>query len=140
MKRRVIRPYKILAVALGAGAAACQTPARSDPTSTTNPAPTPSASAFASASASASASAFAFASQGAHAPPPDEKVDPKLLTLRAELDQATPETVASKPDHFRPLCDTDGYPLLGNLNRKGPGPPGASPSAFCASVRSKKPA
>lgn len=123
MKRRVIHPYKILAVALGAGVG-CSSSARPDPT----PAP------------AATTAVNAPDGVNQHAPPTDDKADPKLLTLRTELDQGNLEAALAKQDHFRPLCDKDGYPLVGNLNRKGPGPPGATPSAFCAGVRSKKPA
>lgn len=115
MKRRVIHPYKILAVALGAGVG-CSSSARPEP-----------------APAAPDAAVQ-------HAPPTDDKADPKLLTLRTELDQESLQAALTKQDHFRPLCDKDGYPLVGNLNRKGPGPPGAAPSAFCAGVRTKKPA
>jgi hypothetical protein len=35
---------------------------------------------------------------------------------------------------YRPLCDKDGYPLVGNLSRKSPDP-GLEPSELCAEVR-----
>lgn len=131
MKRRVIHPYKILAVALGAGVG-CTTSARPDPTPATT-APTTTAPSTASAQAAAPPEAAA-----QHLPPPDDKADPKLLALRDELDRATPTEVLAKEAHFRPLCDKDGYPLVGNLNRKAPSP-GTAPSALCASLRTKKP-
>ena len=130
MKRRVIRPYKILAVAaLGAGAG-CTTPTRPDP-------PPPPAASVAAAVPTAPASSTGAPAPGTGAPPSDDKADPKLLALRNELDQATPAEVVTKQAHFRPLCDKDGYPLVGNLNRKSP--PANAPSSFCASVRTKKP-
>ena len=148
MKRRVIHPYKILAVALGAGVG-CSSSARPDPapatttsaaTRVTAPAVSPANAADAAAIAAAVATPGAPDGANQHTPPTDDKADPKLLTLRTELDQESIQTALTKQDHYRPLCDKDGYPLVGNLNRKGPGPPGASPSAFCAGVRSKKPA
>jgi len=59
--------------------------------------------------------------------------DPQLVALREELDRCTEAEALARREHFRPLCDGDGYPLVGNLIRKGPG--GYSPSAFCATVR-----
>jgi hypothetical protein len=63
--------------------------------------------------------------------------DPRLLTLRTELDHETRESAFAKQAHYRPLCDKDGYPLVGNLNRKGFA--GVAPSELCADVRAKKP-
>jgi hypothetical protein len=131
MKRRVIHPYKILAVALGAAGVGCTTTARPDPT--------PSTTAPATAAASPAPAAGPASPEGVaqHAPPADNKADSKLLALRDELDRTLPAEVVAKEAHFRPLCDKDGYPLVGNLNRKAPSP-GTAPSAFCASVRSTK--
>jgi hypothetical protein len=36
--------------------------------------------------------------------------------------------------HFRPLCDKDGYPLVGNMTRKVPV---YGPTAFCGELRSR---
>jgi hypothetical protein len=65
---------------------------------------------------------------------PDDKADPKLLALRDELGTEDRASALAKAAHFRPLCDKDGYPLVGNVNRKA----GVEPSAFCADVREKK--
>ena len=123
MKRRTIVAYPILAVALSA-TAACTRPAAdaqltappnqtnaqlTAPPSQTNAvvapsspvAPAPSSSVLGAASAETT---------------PAERpmsLDPALLALRNEL----LETDAKNPlrtAHFRPLCDKDGYPLVGN--------------------------
>lgn len=144
MKRRVIHPYKILAVALGGVAGAsvgCTTQPRPDPTPTTTASPAnvntaPLASSLRPAEAPAPSAPGAALD---HAPPPtDDKADPKLLALRDELDRTASDQLPAKQDHFRPLCDKDGYPLVGNLNRKSPPTP-SRPSAFCESLRVKKP-
>lgn len=139
MKRRVIHPYKILAVALGAGVG-CSSSARPDPAPATATAANAPNAAATPATPAAPATSATPDGVNRHTPPTDDKADPKLLTLRTELDQESLQAALTKQDHYRPLCDKDGYPLVGNLNRKGPGPPGASPSAFCTGVRSKKPA
>src|SRR5262249_21125383 len=79
-------------------------------------------------------SAPAFA-DGAPTPPPDEKVAPALIALRAELAKVGEAEARVHAAHFRPLCDERGYPLVGSLMSKGPM---YGPSAFCASVRKAK--
>jgi hypothetical protein len=124
MKRRVVTPSKILAVALTAGLG-CSTSARPDSAQPAEPKPAPS-----SLPAAASGGEGAVATQG-------RSEDPKLVALRGELDIAGRESALAKETHFRPLCDEEGYPLVGNLVRKSPGQP-FQPSAFCAEVRAKK--
>ena len=65
-------------------------------------------------------------------PPPDAKVDPRLLELRADLMRKDRDAVLADVKAFRPLCDAEGYPLVGNLATKGVM---FQPSAFCAHVR-----
>lgn len=65
-------------------------------------------------------------------PPSDEKAPPALIKLRGELLGTSREKVQQKPGHFRPLCDKDGYPLVGNMASKGNV---YQPSEFCAEVR-----
>jgi hypothetical protein len=126
MKRRVIRPYKILAVAaLGVGAGCTTAPA---PAQAQAPEPP----------ATAATAAPSWTGAPAPRPPADGQADRKLLALRAELDGvSTAEEVVAKEAHFRPLCDKDGYPLVGNVNRKSVTV--SAPSTFCASLRAKKP-
>ncbi len=62
--------------------------------------------------------------------------DPKLIALRTELENGSPAEAVAKTAHYRPLCDKDGYPLVGNLARKSP-EPGLEPSQFCADIRTK---
>lgn len=126
MKRRVVRPYKILAVALGA-TLGCSTSPRPDTGATTSTTAAPAKPVITAAAPAIPP-----------IPPPDAKVPAALLALRGELGAATPEQLRSSEAHFRPLCDKDGYPLVGNLNQKGP-PEGNTPSAFCAALRTKKP-
>ncbi len=121
MKPRVIAPYKVLAVAL-ATAACGKTPADEPQVQQASAEPR---------------------AQAATPPTPvpvstvsDAKADPKLLELRAELDRETLVSVRGKEAHSRPLCDKDGYPLVGNVVRKGGDAP--QPSQFCADVRAKK--
>ena len=113
MRRRVLTTTKILAVALVA------TPACTKPDIHAEPAP----SAFATAAASATTDAHV--------------EDTKLVALRAELDAMKRDDALAKVDHFRPLCDEAGYPLVGNLARKV-AEPSLQPSEVCAEVRKKK--
>lgn len=63
--------------------------------------------------------------------------DPKLLELRDEMYGMKREDALGKAAHFRPLCDKDGYPLVGNLSTKTP-EQGPQPSEMCAEIRKKK--
>jgi hypothetical protein len=104
MRHRAVTTTKILAVALVASSTACS--AKSTTQSTQN-----------------------------NAPPTIEKPAPNdanLLALRDELGNTSREQVLANKDRFRPLCDKDGYPLVGNLNRKSPN---FEPSDYCAEVR-----
>ncbi|MBS2015447.1 MAG: hypothetical protein JST00_21340 [Deltaproteobacteria bacterium] len=136
MKPRVVSTYKILAVAITAGVG-CRHPAprgeEAGPT-TASAASVPSAVAPEAPHASSGIPPSA----DPHAPPPaDDKVDPKLLALRERLAEAGREKALADEKTFRPLCDADGYPLVGNLARKSPkGPFG--PSELCAELRAKK--
>jgi hypothetical protein len=156
MKPRVIRAHKILAVALTTTASACApgvaattggpagpetaspevvvaavpSPAAAD----TQPAASTPAPADANDEAPARAqpvsppSTPASAASAASAP----AEDPKLVALREELLDARGRG-QSQVARFRPLCDRDGYPLVGNVVRGKGGPP--QPSAFCSEVR-----
>lgn len=74
----------------------------------------------------------ALASPGAgHSPPPDDKARPELLELRGKLAGAGPEGARRDRSRFRPLCDRDGYPLVGNIEGKRV----YQVSQFCAEVR-----
>ena len=68
-------------------------------------------------------------------PPPDNKVPIALLKLRDEASELKlPQLMAELP-RFRPLCDKDGYPLVGNVGYKNERP---QPSDVCAAVRQGK--
>jgi hypothetical protein len=77
------------------------------------------------------------------APPPDDQVPEHIRTLRAELFDKSREpegraAVVAAMAHFRPLCDAEGYPLVGNVSSKWNNNPPMQPSAFCAVVREKE--
>lgn len=66
------------------------------------------------------------------APAPDAEVPPRLRELRQELLNTGRDKALAAVARFRPLCDKDGYPLVGNLATKGDM---YQPSQFCADVR-----
>jgi hypothetical protein len=68
------------------------------------------------------------------APVSDSDAPAELLTLRGELVQTERDQALARQDHFRPLCDEQGYPLVGNVATKVP-PVGFQPSEFCEKVR-----
>jgi hypothetical protein len=71
------------------------------------------------------------ASASPRKPPPDEQVSKELLDLRMELIDAGRDRALRQMSVFRPLCDEEGYPLVGNLGNKQV----YQPSQFCADVR-----
>lgn len=82
-------------------------------------------------------SATAFASPE-HRPPPDAKAKPALIKLRGEMFELPGDKVKQQLARFRPLCDADGYPLVGNISTKGDDDR-MQPSALCTLVRESKP-
>jgi hypothetical protein len=68
-------------------------------------------------------------------PPPDEKAPQALIELRSQLFEAGREQALQQVPRFRALCDADGYPLVGNVVRKGEA---FQPSQFCSAVRASK--
>jgi hypothetical protein len=115
---------KVLAVALLA-IPACKPDVRPEPAAT-------SASAAQSAPVATAIPSGAPVASGA----PE---DPKLVALREDLANTKRDQALAKTERFRPLCDKDGYPLVGNLVRKAPGEPGLEPSELCAEVRKAQP-
>jgi hypothetical protein len=63
-------------------------------------------------------------------PPPAPACD--QTALNQELATMLLDNALAKTEHFRCLCDDQGYPLVGNINAKG-----ASASAFCGALREK---
>lgn len=61
-------------------------------------------------------------------PPTDTHTD--LDALNVELSNLGLPSALERREHFRPLCDVKGYPLVGNINSKG-----ATATEFCAAVR-----
>jgi hypothetical protein len=70
------------------------------------------------------------------AAPPSSAAKADLLELRAQLAAAGRATAQAQLPKFRPLCDKDGYPLVGNLASKGDV---YQPSQFCAELRTREP-
>ena len=68
----------------------------------------------------------------ARKPPADDEVSRELLDLRAGLFEAGKQRALQDMSRFRPLCDAEGYPLVGNIARKAEL---YQPSQFCAEVR-----
>jgi hypothetical protein len=68
-------------------------------------------------------------------PPPDDQVKQELKDLRNQLLSAKKEDVTKSMARFRPLCDAEGYPLVGNLATKASG---MQPSEYCTIVRGEK--
>mgnify|MGYP000538269614 CR=1 FL=1 len=63
--------------------------------------------------------------------------DPALLTLSGEITSKTREEAFAALEHFRPLCDRDGFPLVGNVLRKTPGD-SYKASTFCSDLRERQ--
>lgn len=60
-----------------------------------------------------------------------------LVELQVELSSLSLEQAIAAGARFRPLCDAQGYPLVGNMARKGP-PDTAQPKPvadYCSAVR-----
>lgn len=79
----------------------------------------------------------------ASAPPPDDEVEYELLELRGTLAEQGEQRALENTSYFRPLCDDDGYPLVGNMLPKDgddmtPVLPPYQPSEFCAHVRNNE--
>jgi hypothetical protein len=75
----------------------------------------------------------AAASPEHRAPPPAASLPQALRDLRRDLVAAGRDRALAAIARFRPLCDQDGYPLVGNVASKGDL---YQPSQFCAEVRS----
>jgi hypothetical protein len=77
-------------------------------------------------------SAPAGASPGRQAPPADADAPRALLDLRLDLIRAGHDKAQADLARFRPLCDKDGYPLVGNMvGKRGV----YQPSEFCSDIR-----
>jgi hypothetical protein len=70
-----------------------------------------------------------------HSPPPDSDVPQALRDLRAALIDGGRDKVAADLARFRPLCDKDGYPLVGNIANKRDR---YQPSQFCSDLRKRE--
>jgi hypothetical protein len=70
------------------------------------------------------------------AAPADSAVPERLLVLRSDLFRAGRNRALAEVARFRPLCDGDGYPLVGNLASKGDRV--YQPSRFCSDLRDRE--
>jgi hypothetical protein len=67
--------------------------------------------------------------------PPESDAPHALLELRGDLLRAGHDKAQADLARYRPLCDKDGYPLVGNLaNKKNM----YQPSQFCAELRGRE--
>ncbi len=138
MKPRTLKTYKILAVALTTAGCSSATGGEvagkpviaAEGSVSMGETPMPPARPAAEA-----AVALAPSPRVTIAPEPTSQ-DPALLALREELYAQNADEALPTPAHFQPLCDKDGYPLVGNVMRKTPHP-GFQPSAFCAGLRAQ---
>lgn len=80
-------------------------------------------------------SSTALASPAHKPPPPDKEVKKELLDLRAEAFHLTNDQVKAQLKHFKPMCDAEGYPLVGNIAVKGD--QANQPSAVCKLIRER---
>ena len=119
MKPRKISASKILVAAV-VSSVGCNQGAKDVPAAKVEPAPAPAA-----------------APSAPVAPKPPANVDPALMSLSGELANKTREEVFAALDHFRPLCDRDGFPLVGNVMRKSPGD-SYKTSTFCSDLRERQ--
>jgi hypothetical protein len=155
MKPRVVVTQKILAVALTAAAAGCSTAAGNDviprpvtgvdtPAAPTQamatPGPAPAAVAPEPVRPLADMDGYPLVGnmgQGKGGEPKRPRSDdPALLALRDKLLNKPRAKVLANPEPFQPLCDKDGYPLVGNLMRKV-ATPDYQPSAFCRDLHAQ---
>ena len=125
MRRRVITTTKVLSVAFALTGCSTSDASKIDASEIdARSEPTPEASAVASQVVAPSVSA------------PLASTDPKLLGLGIELGSTDRAKALANLDHFRPLCDANGYPLVGNFPSKGMEPTNPLPVAdVCAQVR-----
>ncbi len=60
-----------------------------------------------------------------------------IRALTRELRQTDLAQAVQHMDRFRPLCDADGYPVVGNVMTKAVPEPAPEAVAFCAEVRAR---
>ncbi|MFO0612250.1 MAG: hypothetical protein U0414_06670 [Polyangiaceae bacterium] len=146
MKTHTIRPTKLLAIsALTVVASGCAATPKSTPaivpetsapslTSTSEaPPPQPTVETISHVEAP---SAGMESGRIERRLPDDTQVTPSILELREELYRLEDsDAVFARTAHFRPLCDADGYPVVGNVVRKVSG---YGASSFCSELRARR--
>lgn len=153
MKRRKLTTQTILAVAcFAAGCGADEMRPASVPTTDERPAAAPNAAATPIAVTPVVVTPLAAAPLPAQPAPSPEvlpvsatsepssvtppKVSQALHNLQGELYNSTQKEALQRAGHFRPLCDKDGFPLVGNAQRKAT--PEYTVAQFCADIRKAK--
>jgi hypothetical protein len=132
MKRRTVHATQILAVAVTTFAGCAEGPGAPRGVAGTS-----------SAEVSAAAPAPT-ATPVTTAPPPSPAAPPErapsaaagLRALAEELRRGRGDEAVADQPRYRPLCDADGYPLVGNV-AAAKADQGPQPSEFCAMVRKK---
>jgi hypothetical protein len=140
MRPHTIRTTKLLAAAVTLTACADRTPSPAPPPTPTatvvaewSPPPAPTAAAAVEPSSTPPVAEAAPPAEVAGAvEPPARRPSQALKDLAGELAYTDHDAVLARRAHFRPLCDARGYPLVGNLIRKGPT---YQPSQFCKEIR-----
>jgi hypothetical protein len=135
MKKRTLHTTKILAVVLTSLTGCTERPATPAATAEPHALEAPAAALSATRAAPGAQAALPVAT----AAPPERPMstDPKLLALASELYAHRRHQPLADIPRYRPLCDADGYPLVGNV-AQGKGDTGTQPSELCALVREKK--
>lgn len=138
MKRRILTTQKILAVSfIAAGCATQATPEAQSASAPIQELPTTVLVAPPTAQPLIQpASVSAMPTPAAATPAPAESPEKAAYALRNELENTTRADVMKRIAHFRPLCDKDGFPVVGNAVRKGQ--PEYTTSKFCAEIRASK--
>ena len=126
MRTRTIMTVALLSAGCGTSGTPRQAPATRPTTPAAAPAPAPAvATTVMAVPAPVTASSAPASTLG-----PDQ-----LQRLARELRDTDPEQVPAQLAHFRPLCDAQGFPLVGNLATKSVNPGGVT--SFCADIRSR---
>ena len=126
---------KILTVLLlSAGCGTTSAPAKQTPTSAAEvPVPT---MASASTTPAAPMTPAAVAQPTPREPAPDAELPQALIELRGALYGTERDPAHAASARFRPLCDAEGYPLVGNVANKGER---YDVSEYCADLRTTLP-
>lgn len=136
MRTRTIMTVAILSAGCGTSGTTRQAPA-SGPTAPAAPATVATTTTTAPAPAPTTTVLAVPAPVTAAAAPMATNDPAALKRLAMELREAAPADVGARLAHFRPLCNAQGFPLVGNLVTKSMSPEAQPITAFCADVRTR---